>query len=131
MTVTVDKSTKVTIGLVLAAIVLLSPPVVWLTNMHSSVKEVRHDVEGMASKTDLAVVVAKIDGLMKDLDAAKDERYRMTNASEDALRMAIENPGLRVPDPRNPGKVFVVQVGAVKPSGTSSIKLPVQTEGSS
>jgi len=32
--------------------------------------------------------------------------YTLAAASEQALRMAIENPGLRVPDPRDPSKII-------------------------
>lgn len=37
------------------------------------------------------------------------EYYLLTAASEQALRMAIENPGLRVPDPRDPSKIIHVR----------------------
>jgi len=36
------------------------------------------------------------------------DRYTLTMASEKALRTAIENPGIRVPDPRDPNKIIVV-----------------------
>lgn len=36
------------------------------------------------------------------------EVYTISAATESALREAIENPGHRVPDPRNPGDVIVV-----------------------
>lgn len=36
------------------------------------------------------------------------DRFTLTAASEQALRWAIENPGLRVPDPRDPSKIIVV-----------------------
>ena len=41
-------------------------------------------------------------------DALKD-RYTLTAASEKALRTAIENPGHRVVDPRDPNKIIVVK----------------------
>lgn len=36
------------------------------------------------------------------------DRYPLSVASEAALRMAIENPGLKVPDPRDPNKIIQV-----------------------
>lgn len=36
------------------------------------------------------------------------DRYPLSVASENALRMAIENPGMRVPDPRDPNRVIHV-----------------------
>lgn len=39
------------------------------------------------------------------------DRYTLSMASEDAMRESIMNPGHRVPDPRNPGKVIVVEGG--------------------
>lgn len=41
-------------------------------------------------------------------DVEKD-RYTVSAACEHALRLAIENPGLRVPDPRKPGEVIQVK----------------------
>ena len=41
-------------------------------------------------------------------DSRKD-RYTLTAASEKALRTAIENPGHRVVDPRDPSKIIVVK----------------------
>lgn len=47
-----------------------------------------------------------------DLQAQmKDDRYTLTAASEKALRTAIENPGMRVPDPRDPDKIISVREG--------------------
>lgn len=38
------------------------------------------------------------------------ESYSLAAASEVALRTAIENPGVRVPDPRNPDRLIVVRL---------------------
>jgi hypothetical protein len=35
--------------------------------------------------------------------------FTLDKASEQALRMAIENPGMRVPDPRDPAKIIEVR----------------------
>jgi hypothetical protein len=37
------------------------------------------------------------------------DRYTLTMAAENALRGALANPGVRFPDPRNPGQFFVVE----------------------
>ena len=49
-----------------------------------------------------------IDGLIRD-------RFSMTAAAEAALRQAIENPGMRVVDPRDPTKVIVVNARHTPP----------------
>lgn len=41
------------------------------------------------------------------LDLEKD-RYPMSIASENALRLAILNPGMSIPDPRDPNRIIVV-----------------------
>ncbi len=38
-----------------------------------------------------------------------DNAFTIEKASEQALRMAIENPGMRVPDPRDPTKIIEVR----------------------
>ena len=43
------------------------------------------------------------------LDRLVEDHYGITAASEAALRQAIENPGMRVPDPRDPERVIVVE----------------------
>ena len=49
---------------------------------------------------------------LKDIEMKVDhlarDAYPLTAACEQALRMAIENPGFRVPDPRDPNKIIVV-----------------------
>ena len=41
-------------------------------------------------------------------EAIQADRYTLTQAAERALRSAIENPGLRVPDPRDPHTIITV-----------------------
>lgn len=48
------------------------------------------------------------------------DHYGITAASEQALRQAIANPGHRVPDPRDPNKLIVVEDGQVGAPGASS-----------
>lgn len=37
------------------------------------------------------------------------DRFTKTAAAEQALRMAIENPGIKVPDPRDPNRIIEVR----------------------
>lgn len=46
---------------------------------------------------------------MDSLEESIGDKYTIARASENALRMALENPGLRVPDPRNPTDLFEVK----------------------
>lgn len=58
-------------------------------------------------------LVMKAYGYMSDMQVTVEklsvEGYTKTEASEQALRHAIANPGVKVPDPRNPGQYFHVQ----------------------
>jgi len=46
-----------------------------------------------------------------ELSSYENDRYTLTMASENALREAMANPGLSVPDPRHPGEYFQVTIG--------------------
>jgi len=48
--------------------------------------------------------------LRTDLNSFSGDRFTAAMASEQALRTAMANPGMRVPDPRNPGQFFFVEV---------------------
>ncbi|MEM9372412.1 MAG: hypothetical protein AAGA55_02110 [Planctomycetota bacterium] len=43
------------------------------------------------------------------LSTVEQDAYTLTAASEKALRTAIENPQLRVPDPRDPSRIIQVR----------------------
>lgn len=62
-------------------------------------------------------VTSELRALNSSLDGIKRDGITMAQAAEAALRMAIENPGFRVPDPRDPSKVIEVRRGA---GGSSS-----------
>lgn len=51
-----------------------------------------------------AVVLSRIDRRLASLE---ESRYTLPAAAEHALRFALENPGLSVPDPRDPSKLIV------------------------
>lgn len=88
---TIDRGSKITIGTAAAVFVMTLSG---LLKLSSSLSDLNHKV-----------------------DVAMADRYSLTQASENALRMAMENPGMRVPDPRRPGEVIVVKIG-----GTASAK---------
>lgn len=60
-------------------------------------------------------VNARIDAVTLTANAA----YTLSAACEQALRMAIENPGYRVPDPRDPNKIIMVTEAKVTGGPTS------------
>jgi len=71
--------------------------------------------------TGTAIVVAKLSQLETTNLAMGDKiaelnksQYTLAAASEQALRFAIENSGLRVPDPRDPSQVIEVRAVAPK-----------------
>lgn len=60
-----------------------------------------------------------IEQRLADVERLADDRFTKTQASETALRNAINNPGLRFADPRNPGAFFVVERGRVEGAGAA------------
>ena len=57
-------------------------------------------------------VGAQLSDMNQRLDALEKnvgERFTLAAASEQALREAIENPGHRVPDPRDPSQIIEVR----------------------
>lgn len=116
MTLDLDKSSKISIGLMLALISMLIPVLVVFWSTKLEVRDQASDSRSreMVFSNQVEKLNQKLDAVLADIEAGKDERYRMTNASENALRMALENPGLRVPDPRNPGAVIVMRGSAVR-----------------
>jgi len=53
----------------------------------------------------------QIRGLASAIEDVRTHSYTLDHASEQALRTAIENPSLRVPDPRDPTRLIVVRSG--------------------
>jgi len=51
-----------------------------------------------------------VDAIRQSMALADADKYTLTAASEKALRTAIENPGMRVPDPRNPNVIIEVRL---------------------
>lgn len=96
-------NTKVTLGAA-CAVVLSLGGIAW-----GAASYVGGKFDATNAKFDKAELAISALGI--DLGAVKADRFTMTAASEHALRTALENPGLRIPDPRDPSKVFVVDVG--------------------
>ena len=57
----------------------------------------------------VAKTLGKINTQIKDMSEKWNNSFTLEKASEQALRMAIENPGMRVPDPRDPTKIIEVK----------------------
>ena len=69
-------------------------------------------VTAIAACSSLAVTLY---GLRTDVDSMKTNQWTIAQQCETALRTALENPGLRVPDPRNPGGIIVVDKARIIP----------------
>jgi hypothetical protein len=57
----------------------------------------------------VAKTLSNITTQIKTMLTRLDNAFTIEKASEQALRMAIENPGMRVPDPRDPAKIIEVK----------------------
>lgn len=53
----------------------------------------------------------KVDSLVARIEAIEANGYTMAHASENALRRAMANPGIREPDPRHHGKFIIAERG--------------------
>lgn len=58
-------------------------------------------------------VATVVNDIKRDISEMRSNSYTLDRASEVALRQAIENPGLRIPNPRDPTQVIVVTAGRV------------------
>lgn len=56
----------------------------------------------------------KLDSLENRLSALESSNYTVSQAVEAAYAEAMANPGHKVPNPREPNKLFVVYAGAVE-----------------
>lgn len=88
---TIDRNTKVSLGLVvLLAVNLVAISGAWFN------------------------VSARITNIESTLKRGMADRFSVRDAANQSMRMAILNPGLRVPDPENPGSVIMVEAAAVE-----------------
>lgn len=68
-----------------------------------------------AVKAEIATRIDGVEASVHETKVAIDGKASLSALSEQALRMAIENPGLRVPDPRDPNRIIVVEIVRVAP----------------
>lgn len=59
-------------------------------------------------------VVLYLNNINSQLKDWRQSTYTLPAAAEVALRMAIENPRMRVPDPRDPNKIIVVTASVLE-----------------
>ena len=91
---TISKDSKITIGSSIAIVLALIAGTVQLTR--------------------------KMDSLESRINALESNNYTVSQAVEAAYSEAMANPGHKVPNPRDPNKLFVVYAGGVETSeGTS------------
>lgn len=101
---TITPQSKTTLGLATTILVAAVGSTWKISNAIGSVK---------------AEIADRIDGVevtVLENKAAIDSKASLASLSEQALRMAIENPGLRVPDPRDPNRIIVVDRARTMPA---------------
>ncbi len=54
-------------------------------------------------------ILNSIDQRLATVETGVNNGYKLADACEQALRMAIENPGFKVPDPRDPTRIIEVR----------------------
>ncbi|QQS08659.1 MAG: hypothetical protein IPK69_11820 [Phycisphaerales bacterium] len=90
---TLSTDTKITIGTAIAVVSTSIAATWWFS------QQLAH------FRSELATLASRIS--QGEAEVAKS--YTLAAASEQALRMALENPGLRVPDPRNPSQLITAR----------------------
>ena len=87
---TLSRNTKIQVGLVMTVLAAVTSGSIWGTRVLSGLQET-------------AAQHGKL------IEALQKESWTIAAQSEHALRTAMENPGLRVPDPRDPSHIFEVR----------------------
>lgn len=62
------------------------------------------------------LTLMRLESMGGDIERLARDSMTISQASEAALRMAIENPGMRVPDPRDPSRIIEVRYSPRGPS---------------
>ncbi|MFN0133440.1 MAG: hypothetical protein ACKVW3_13050 [Phycisphaerales bacterium] len=88
---------KITLGTALTVVSISISATWWFSQQLSGLK------------SEITFISERMGRNENDLASAKTALYSMAAASEQALRMALENPGLRVPDPRDPNRIIEVR----------------------
>ena len=94
---TLNKETSISIGLVIVIIGALFGAAAYINN----------NIEKVSGN--LVQVIGELKSVESQVAQMKSDQYTVSQAAEQALRTAIENPGMRVPDPRNPGSIITVR----------------------
>jgi len=93
-----SNDTKITLGTAVAVVSISISATWWFS---ARLAEFRSEIRALSTR-------------LEQTDTAIPKMYSLAAASEQALRLAIENPGLRVPDPRDPNTIIAVND---KPNG--------------
>lgn len=75
-----------------------------LTKINTSVGSVNMRIDSVTSKIEL--VERSLNEKLDQFDRTMQDRFTKTAAAEWALRMALSNPTMRIPDPRSPDKLL-------------------------
>ena len=94
------QDTTVTLGSAATIVVALFAAAGWV---HKALAKITSEMTaGMASSQ------SKLEDINNRLIELENDTYTKSAAAEQALRTAMENPGIRIPDPRDQSKVFHV-----------------------
>lgn len=94
----ISQDTKITLGATFAAISFCMGGAWWLS---TEIQGLRADFRLMTNRMEMN-------------EATLPKLYSISAACEHALRLAMENPGMRVPDPRDPNNIIVVRSAVTK-----------------
>lgn len=83
-----------------------------LTSINENVKE---------STSQFSAKLDKLSTRLDSLETVMADRFTKTAAAEWALRLVIENPAIKVPDPREPSKTIQVGHEQVKTGNQSDV----------
>lgn len=116
-----DKTTvRLTIGLI-SAVLVTAVGGAWTFAARDTTE--RDHVKAIEGRTEALEAIARSNAQRADsfdraillhdqqIKSLMTDRFTLPMAAEVALRQAIESPGMRVVDPRDPSKVFVVPEG--------------------
>jgi uncharacterized protein YlxW (UPF0749 family) len=97
----------------------------WVSNtingMHTAIDSAAKEAKDQAAaqvqqaKELAAAQAQQAKELAQSIEEVKNHSYTLERASEQALRTAIENPSLRVPDPRDPNRIIIVRSATAGP----------------
>lgn len=106
-----SRNTTIELGAAVAVVITVAGGVWWFAQQMGTVQSaIREVAQTLAQRDrDLETRFADVNKRLADSEAKFEDYYSLTKASEQALRTAIENPTLRVPDPRDPRTIIQVR----------------------